>query len=314
MFFYGKLRGNTMKYVVDSFQLFLSCDEALKNHFYENGLQPTVPVRGKDRATFPILYCDNTISTIKRTSHLRKYAFPAESSNASSSALKWKPKFNGIHIPSENFYIDISAVDDNIRITAEPKSQYHLEFQYKIDTNMQMWENWFAIYLPIPTVISILRNLGEKIDPSKLSLRFQHEKKQTTGKREDFYHQTLPVSHYHFTYESFPLAQRFLRKHGFKGDFYGIASDPNNTKHNSFMKVGYVHTKETDGDFNRNPQISIKLSQRHIVNHTKPRGVLTKSASPKNEIFVKRDLFVHHLSAALYTLYMEVKGHDNSCT
>lgn len=290
-----------MDYSVDSFQLFFPCDEKLVDHFHANDLSETVGVRGKVRSTIPIVYCDNTVSTIKKDAHLRKYAFPAEYANVRSNEVGWENKRNGILIPSEDFSISIEEKGDWLMIEPVPSSNYHLEYKYKLETNMGKWENWFAIYMPLPVVFKMLRDLHIKIDKKDLITYLQHEKKQTTGKREDFYYTSMPVREYQFTYESFDLADQFLRKQGFNGNYKGLYYNGKNDESLApVMKVGYVHTNQLDGDFNRDPQIAIKLTQSKMKNGTKSRGRLQTLKNDKSYIVVSKEEFARSILSALY--------------
>lgn len=294
-----------MKFLVDSFQLFMPCDERLASWLSENELKPSLSVRGKERASMPIIYCDNTISTIKKPSHLRKYAFE------DASKPMWKNKRNGVFIPSENFFIDIEDLGDTVKITADTSSDYHLEFKYKLDSIMSAWENWFAIYMPVKTAMLIMKSLGVKIPRNKLKNKLIHEVKQTTGKREDFYYLPNPVKTYQFTYESFEQAKTFLEANGFNGNYKGLSFEGNSPDLLPFMKVGYVHTKEEDGDFNRDPQIAIKLAQRKLFQHaTRLRGDLKHLEDTSNHIIVDKEEFVVSIMSALGVLHKEVYEYD----
>jgi hypothetical protein len=295
-----------MRILVDSFQLFTPCDKALEDHLYSNGLKPTVPVRGRERATMPILYCDNTVSTLKKPDHLRKYAFE------DASNRRWRSQYNGVVIPSENFYIEIEDLGKELKISMDANSDYHLEFKYKLQTDMTTWENWFAIYMPIPTAISMMRTLGMTIMPHELLAKAIHEVKQTTGKREDFHYFPTPVASYQFTYESFASAKAFMEKNGFNGQHKGIAFDGTSSNINPFMKVGCVHTKEEDGDYNRNPQIAIKLAQRTLANGTRPRGELKVLDDSSNHIVVDKQAFARAIISAIMVSKKEVFGNDST--
>lgn len=294
-----------MKFLVDSFQLFMPCDEKLSSWLYGNQLSPTTWVRGRERASMPIIYCDNTISTIKKTSHLRKYAFE------NKAKPTWMHRKNGVNIPSENFFIDIEDLGDTIKITADTSSDYHLEFKYKLETNMGLWENWFAIYLPIPTAMAIMKYLGAKVPRNQLKTTLTHEIKQTTGKREDFYYLNVPVQSYQFTYESFELAKQHLENNGFNSVYKGLSFEGSSPNLLPFMKTGYVHTKEEDGDFNRNPQIAIKLAQRKTnISSTRPRGDLKILEDTSNHIIINKNDFITSMVSTLGILYKEVYGND----
>ena len=294
-----------MKFLVDSFQLFMPCDESLTSWMHANDLNPVMNVRGRERSTIPIVYCDNTLSTIKKPTHLRKYAFE------DNSKLTWNNRRNGIYIPSENFFIDIEDLGDTIKVTADTTSDYHLEFKYKLDTNMGLWENWFAIYLPVPTAMAIMKFLGAKVPKSQLKESLTHEVKQTTGKREDFYYLPVPVNAYQFTYESFQQAKSHLENQGFNGSYKGISFENRSPNLLPFMKTGYVHTKEEDGDFNRNPQIAIKLAQRKTNQHaTRPRGDLKVLEDTSNHIIIDKKEFILSMVSVLGVLYKEVYGYD----
>jgi hypothetical protein len=294
-----------MKFLVDSFQLFMPCDYRLTYWLYQNDLNRNIMVRGKERFSMPIIYCDNTASTIKKDSHLRKYAFPDLANNS------WKNSSRGIVIPSENFFIDITDLGDTIKITADTATDYHLEFKYNSQTNMGSWENWFAIYLPIPTAIQILQHLNTKLPKSQLRKNCTHEVKQTTGKREDFYYFPCGVNEYQFTYESFEQAKHFLEGNGFNGNYKGITFRGSSPEIDPFMKVGYVHTKEEDGDFNRNPQIALKLAQRKLYkNTTRLRGNLEKLEDTSNHIVVNKHDFTVAMMSALSEVYKGVRNND----
>lgn len=295
-----------MKYLVDSFQLFLNCDQEMENWLYDNGLKKTVPVYGRERATMPIIYCDNTISTISKEKHLRKYAFPAEYYGEKGKDIGWKNTYRGVEIPSENFFVDIIDLGDTIKLSADLQSDYHLEFKYKLNTAMHQWENWLGIYIPIPVAIQMMNDLRVQVDPKKLISTLTHEKKQTSGKREDFYYSSLSIEEFQFTYESFEQAKKFLEKQSFNGDYKALTYNRKTDSVHPFMKVGYVHTKETDGDFERNPQISIKLSQRKTVSGTKPRGKLESIKETQNYIIVNKQQFVFSVMSALFTCYKGV--------
>jgi hypothetical protein len=295
-----------MKFLVDSFQLYLNCDQALESWLFENGLQKSVSVFGKERSSMPIIYSDNTLSTISKSLHLRKYAFPSKYYGESEKDVGWKTTYRGVKIPSENFYIDIIEEDDNIRIAFDSRSDYHLEFKYKLDSTMHQWENWLGIYLPIPTAIQIMKYLNVLVNSNELTTKLFHEKKQTTGKREDFYYSALPIERFQFTYESFKKAKKLLENQSFNGLYKGLTYQRKVDTIHPFMKIGYVHTKEEDGDFERKPQIAIKLSQRQIVYETKPRGKLEPLENTDNFITVNKRKFIYSMMSALYVCYRKM--------
>ena len=66
------------------------------------------------------------------------------------------------------------------------------------------------------------------------------------------------------------------------------------------MKIGYVNTKQEDGDFTRDPQIAIKLTQSQVYNGTKSRGRLKTLKNDKNYIIVKKEDFARAVLSALY--------------
>lgn len=292
-----------MKYVADSFQLFFPCDYGLQSYLFKNNLKPSVNVRGSQRSSIPIIYADQTKSTIKKDIHLRKYAYPSALFNQPSSSLNWVESKKGIQIPSENFLVDITDNADNIKITADTTSDYHIEFAYNRSTNMGMWENWFAIYFPLQTAVELVRDIGMKVDKSKLICHLKHEKKQTTGKREDFHYTSMPVEYYQFTYESFTYAKQLLEKNGFDASYKGLVYEGKDLDcFKPKMKIGYVHTKESDGDFNRNPQICIKLTQSGVHNGTKFRGRLLALDNTENFVLVNKKKFVYSILSVLYLL------------
>lgn len=301
-----------MRYLVDSFQLFFSCDRHMVDHMYENNLQNTIKIGGKERSTMPILYCDNTISTISKAKHLRKYAYPSKFFGSNPLISSWRNEWSsqnerwiwkGVEIPSEEFFVEVEDLGEQLRISMDDTSQYHLEFQYKLDSNMGSWENWFALYFPVPTMIQLLKDLGIRAKGSRINPNLIHEKKQTSGKREDFYYQGIGVDYYQFTYESFSLANDFLKNQGFNGNYLGLVHEEATEHFQPFMKVGYVNTKETDGDYERNPQIAVKLSQRILHDNTRRRGTLKTLTDKKNYILVNKKSFTSSVLASLYILH-----------
>lgn len=300
-----------MQYIVDSFQVFFPCDLQLTKWVFKEGLHRNIHTSGRERFSMPIVYADCTRSTIKKDSHLRKYAFPAEMSACDSDTLGWSIKKNGIEIPSENFFVDFSILGDTIRITPEPSSDYHLEYKYNLETKMDTWANWFGVYLSQKTAISLLKYLLHDVrltQPApRAALKPLHETKQTFGKREELYYFVLQPDSYYMTYETFPLAHSFLIQNGFSGDHKGIFYKKEYDFIEPEMKIGYVHTQETDGDFSREPQIAIKLAQkkkvfyRNTTTNTQHTTHLRGSLAQKGDlsyIDVPKIEFVHLLYAA----------------
>lgn len=325
----------------DSSQFYLTASRAYAEYFRRGGLQPTIPVFGTTRSTDILLYADRTESTLKRPEHDRKYAFLPEHISDDPALLAHLTQRQGwrvdrqrrlVVMPSENFCWAARIIGENLILSPLPETpvpgspypnfNYHLEFRYKLESDLAHWYNWVSLYIHPEWAFQLhlfIQNRTGYVPKGAFNKDlFRWEPKQTTGKREDMVYTMIQPSAYVFSYAGFSLAEHFLRKHGFRGEIPVIAYSPaypelsgSNPQFADFqpqVKVGVVKTSQLQGDYDRHMQIAIKLAQIGARDRSgsRVRGVVKRQGSLRthNMLAVPYRDFAEALARALQVTNM----------
>lgn len=327
----------------DSSQFYLPASRVYAEYFRRGGLQPRLSVFGVERATNLLIYADRTASTLEREVHDRKYAFPPELISRDPALYRhlverqgWQvlPERKLVRIPSEDFRWRVSLDGNLLYLCPIPETagapgdpfpifHYHLEYQYKNETDLSQWVNWVSLYIKPEDGMDLLDYIAEHTgyvpDGDFVPDRFYSEKKLTTGKREDMVFTTVTPTMYWFSYAGFTLAERFLREHGFTGEIPMIAYHagllefaPQGGYVPDFfpvVKVGLVKTSRLQGDYDRHAQIAIKLAQlgaRH-PDGSRSRGVIRRllPRGPHNLLAMPYRAFADALALALQLIHRQ---------
>jgi hypothetical protein len=291
-------------YTLDTLQIYFPWDYDLCEHFKQNGLG-TINYKCKQ---LPLIYTDNTISTVGTKSFMRNYVLKPEYFNKTYDELGWVAnKKNVVRpiIPAEKPTVNIIVHGDEepiirftISSTVNDKEQYHLEYSSMSDSG-KIYSNWAVLYFTYKDVLKFTSKIVEYLEysPSEIeTMQFENQKNQ----REEMYYVNVPIISHKFSIGDFKYAVDYLINNGFKGVIPSLIYDQSNPLCNEQMtpilKCGVVHTKVNSGFMKRNPQFVFKVSQSKIMvgDGIKKRvqGIIKSNVPNNNWIDVPAFLFL----------------------
>lgn len=286
-------------FTLDTLQIYFPWDDDLYTYLKDKGFGKS----GLGSKTLPLIYSDNTESTVGQKELQRKFVIRPELFGKTYAELGWKQtkgKSEPI-IPSEKSLVNIKIDNDKIIFKIIPKG-YHLEYSSRFSFG-KMYSNWVAIYLSVEEFKKMLKSLKKEFDTEKPNSSITLKKELKQNQREEVDYVEVPIVQYEFSLEEFDHARQFLRLNGFKDKIPSLAFDSTEAKAKSLMeplaKVGILHTTTKTGFIERKPQFVIKISQNKIT--TSQRGKrakvkgLIKILNNENKFILKKNEFINSL-------------------
>lgn len=136
------------EFVLDTLQIYFPWDDDFYTYMKNKGFGRG----GLGSKTIPLIYTDNTISTIGQPKKQRKFVIRPELFGKTYSSLGWEEtsKKNEPIIKAEQARVLISLDKDKICFRIIPKikgkEEYHMEYSSRSSFG-KLYSNWAAIYL-----------------------------------------------------------------------------------------------------------------------------------------------------------------------
>lgn len=280
---------------LDTLQIYFPWDDDFYTILKEGGFGK----EGQGAKALPLIYTDNTESTVGKPELKRKFVIRPELFGKNYSELGWKETSKGNEpiIPAEKPRVRITTAYDKITFRIFPKvndkNQYHLEYSSRSAFG-KMYGNWVTLYFSLEEmkkIFSLLESELKKNEDCYQDSVIITEKKQ--NQREEIEYVEVKVDSYQFSLGEFEHAARYLKLNGYtKNRIPSLVYDSKDKKSNEVMspiaKVGILHTTGNDGFDKREPQFVIKISQNKITQSkrgkkAKVKGIV-KEVDQENKI------------------------------
>jgi hypothetical protein len=260
-------------YTLDTLQIYFPWDDDLYTYFKDRGFG----TQNYKMKSFPLIYTDNTISTVGVDALNRNYVIRPEYFNKTLEDLGWTLGKSAVRpvIPAEKIKVNVILLNDNghsiIRFKIIPnvdgKEQYHIEYS-SMASYGKMYSNWSIMYFTIGDMIDIMTKISEHLG-FRQSKDYIIKTEERQNQRESMHHVEVPIINYRFTVAEFQHAVDYLQHNGFSGKFPSLVYDSSNSQHKEVMhpvlKYGIVHTTTSEGFMHRKPQFVMKIAQPKYI-------------------------------------------------
>lgn len=305
---------------MDTLQIYFPWDDDFYTILKENGFG----TGGFKFKALPLIYSDNTESTIKQPELRRKFVIRPELFGMTYDELDWEQtdKPNEPIIPAEKPLLTISSKGDRLIFEIVPRvngqNEYHMEYS-TMSSFGKMYSNWVNLYLPLSEFKILIKSLFQNTDSNGVEVDLELKTESKQNQREELDYLALPIIHYEFSLGSFEPADRLLRSNGFQNDeIPALVYDEKDSSSQKIMspiaKVGLVHTTRSAGFENREPQFAIKIAQEKVWisrrgKKAKIKGIITYGING-NFFILNKALFVAALKKLIEIFKQKHPGMD----
>lgn len=314
-------------YTLDTLQIYFPWDDDFYTYFKDHDMG-TANTRKK---ALPLIYTDNCESTSGVPEIRRNYVIRPEYFGRTYAQLSWTPTNQEPRpiIPAEKiqtqviFYEQLiepiassnPLVKFKIIPTINNKEEYHLEFS-AMSAFGKMYSNWVTLYFTLndfktlKTRLFTSLNNGDNQPLREMAILVEERQAQ----REELTYVEIPVKYYKFSIGEFQYALEYLRYNGVQGDIPSLIYDSTNPQHINTMrpliKFGIVHTQTSQGFWQRQPQIVMKIAQPMVTVGTRIYAGRKVNIKRKGEIVIDNNYENYFLVDAqrLCNGYMQLKN------
>lgn len=288
-------------YILDTLQIYFPWDDDLYTYFKEGGFG----TRNYNMKALPLIYTDNTISTVGLEALERNYVLQPEYFNKTLENLGWAHGQNSVRpiIPAEKIKSnvlllnesDIPKIKFKILPNVDGKEQYHIEYSSRAAFG-KMYSNWAILYFTIEDMVDITASISNYLN-FRQNNSYEVKLEGRQNQREEMHHTEIPILNYKFSLGEFQYAVEYLQHNGFEGTVPSLVYDSSNMHHiekmDPVLKYGIVYTRNTHGFMNRKPQFVLKVSQ--------PKSITTDGRKKKIKGFIETTVPVENsLEIAAY--------------
>lgn len=306
-----------MRFILDSLQIFFPWDDDLYTYFKSKGFGKA----GTKWKALPLIYSDNTESTIGKPELQRKFVIRPDLFGKTYEQLNWKStnKPNEPIILAEKPQVEVKTSEDVVTFCIIPiinnKHEYHLEFS-SMSAFGKMYSNWAGFYFSLKEFKKLLNFLNVKSNHSNTSLDLAIKREKIQAQREELDYVEISIIYYGFSLEEFSYAKDLLRLSNYEERIPSLVYDSSDDSCQEVMnpsaKIGILYTTEEQGFMKRNPQFVVKISQNKITvlqrgKKAKVKGLI-KHANGENLFILDKKLLISALCKLIEQFNKQYKG------